>query len=97
MEQTPPNLETLIPASRVKQMFGEISDMTLWRWLNEAELGFPQPVRINGRRYWRTETLLEWIEEASKHAETQPLGRSEGPKELKRLNIAANNLLNGDA
>lgn len=61
MNDTNPKIEKLIPASRVKEMFGGISDMTLWRWLNEAEIGFPQPIRINGRRYWRIQELLSWL------------------------------------
>lgn len=60
----PNNLEdqTLIPAARVKELLGGISDMTLWRWLNEADIAFPAPVRINGRRYWRTDELRSWLE-----------------------------------
>ncbi|WP_287742661.1 hypothetical protein [Methylobacterium sp.] len=27
--------------------------MTLWRWERDPKLAFPQPLRINGRRYWR--------------------------------------------
>ncbi|TXN27149.1 transcriptional regulator [Methylobacterium sp. WL19] len=34
-----------------------VSDMTLWRWENDPALGFPKPIRINGRRYWRIADL----------------------------------------
>jgi hypothetical protein len=26
--------------------------MTLWRWLHDESLGFPQPTTIRNRRYW---------------------------------------------
>jgi predicted DNA-binding transcriptional regulator AlpA len=30
-----------------------ISDMSLWRWLKDATLNFPQPaLLVRGRRYW---------------------------------------------
>jgi predicted DNA-binding transcriptional regulator AlpA len=31
--------------------------MTIFRWLADPKLGFPQPIRINGRRYWRLADL----------------------------------------
>lgn len=39
-------------ARQIRQRFGGISDMTLWRWLNDDRLGFPQPLVINRRRYF---------------------------------------------
>ena len=45
--------------------------MTLWRWLHDEDLGFPQPIRINGRRFWSEEALTTW--ECS-HAAAQALG-----------------------
>ena len=39
----------------------QISDMSLWRWLHDSELRFPQPaMRIRGRRYWSLADLLLW-------------------------------------
>jgi predicted DNA-binding transcriptional regulator AlpA len=39
----------------------KISKMTLWRWLTDSKLKFPQPaLRINGRRYWRENDLVAW-------------------------------------
>ena len=34
--------------------------MTLWRWLRDEDLGFPQPIVINGRRYWDEERQDQW-------------------------------------
>lgn len=44
--------ENLLKAEHVKQRLGGISSQSLWRWVNDPELGFPQPVYINGMRYW---------------------------------------------
>jgi predicted DNA-binding transcriptional regulator AlpA len=47
-------------ANHVKARYGDVSDMTLWRWLHDEELRFPQPVRINGRRLWSEDALAAW-------------------------------------
>jgi len=48
--------EDLLPATPVRARYG-VSDMTIFRWLADPKLGFPQPIRINGRRYWRLADL----------------------------------------
>jgi predicted DNA-binding transcriptional regulator AlpA len=38
-----------------------VSDMSIWRWLHDAELGFPRPAMIvNGRRFWLEADLRAW-------------------------------------
>ena len=39
-----------LPASHVRTRYG-VSDMSLWRWLHDDALGFPHPLRINGRHF----------------------------------------------
>ena len=51
-----------IPASTVQQMCGNVSAMTLHRWLNNPELEFPKPQYIGRRRYWREAEIIEWLE-----------------------------------
>ena len=48
--------EDLLPTNVVRSRYG-VSDMTISRWLAHSNLGFPQPTRINGRRYWRLADL----------------------------------------
>lgn len=48
--------EDMLPAAQVLARY-QVSDMTLFRWLKDARLRFPQPIRINGRRYWRLADL----------------------------------------
>jgi len=49
-----------LPSRPLRRRYHDISDMTLWRWLNDDELGFPRPVIINGRRYWLISELEAW-------------------------------------
>lgn len=48
--------ENLLPAAQVRVRY-QISDMTLFRWLANPDLKFPEPIRINSRRYWRIADL----------------------------------------
>jgi predicted DNA-binding transcriptional regulator AlpA len=38
-----------------------ISDMSLWRWLADKDIGFPRPaMRVRERRYWLESDLVAW-------------------------------------
>ncbi len=47
-------------SAQVRARYGGVSDMTLWRWLRDEDLAFPQPIRIKGRRLWSEESLAAW-------------------------------------
>lgn len=49
-----------LKATAVRALCGDVSDMTLWRWLQERN--FPQPIYIAGRRYWKEAEILAWLE-----------------------------------
>jgi len=49
----------LLPGPEVCARY-RISQMTRWRWENDESLGFPQPIRINRRSYWRIRDLEKW-------------------------------------
>lgn len=51
-----------IQAATVRQMCGGISDMSLWRWLDNPELNFPRPIYIGRRRYWKEADIVAWLE-----------------------------------
>ena len=54
---------TLVSSTTLrKQMLGGISSMSLWRWLNDADLCFPRPIYIGRRRFWREADVTTWIE-----------------------------------
>lgn len=51
-----------IPSSTVRELCGGVSDMSLWRWMNDPEKKFPRPIYINRRRYWREVEIIAWLE-----------------------------------
>ena len=51
-----------IQAATVREMCGGISDMSLWRWLNDTAIDFPRPIYIGRRRYWREADIIAWLE-----------------------------------
>jgi len=50
---------TFLPAPKVRERYS-VSDMSLWRWLNDPDLAFPKPIYIRGRRFWRISDLEAW-------------------------------------
>ncbi|GAA6202477.1 hypothetical protein [Aquicoccus sp. SU-CL01552] len=51
-----------IAAAAVCDLCGGVSQMTLWRWLNDPVKEFPKPIYIGRRRYWREAAIIEWLE-----------------------------------
>lgn len=69
----------LLPTKAVRAKFGDISDMTLWRWIHSESLGFPQPTMIRNRRYWDADEIEAFRERMvgagiSKRAAKRPQG-----------------------
>jgi hypothetical protein len=51
--------DRLLTAGQVKRRYGNASDMWLWRRLHDSS-GFPQPLFICGRRFWKLSALVAW-------------------------------------
>jgi hypothetical protein len=51
--------DRLLTAAQVKRRYGNASDMWLWRRLRDSS-GFPKPILICGRRFWRLSALIAW-------------------------------------
>lgn len=54
---------TWVPASAVRRRYGganPVSDMTLWRWVNDPSMRFPQPTYFGRLRFWRLDELEDW-------------------------------------
>ena len=51
-----------LPGRQVRDRYN-VSEMTIWRCLQNAELKFPKPTVINRRRYWLLEELEQWERE----------------------------------
>src|SRR5262245_1814700 len=70
-------------AAQVRSRYGGMSDMALWRWLHDDELGFPQPLRINGRRFWMASALSAWERAHAEVAEgCGPAASAQEPADL---------------
>jgi predicted DNA-binding transcriptional regulator AlpA len=65
-----------VPTAGVRQIFGGVSAMTIWRWSHGA--GFPPPdLIIRGRKFWRRETIESWINEQSRTNPNKPVSTPE--------------------
>src|SRR5437773_6150572 len=51
--------DQFLPARQVWERYG-VTSMSVWRWLKDADLKFPQPMRIGRLRYWRLSDLVSW-------------------------------------
>jgi predicted DNA-binding transcriptional regulator AlpA len=51
--------DRFLSARQVCERYG-VTAMTLWRWLRDSEMEFPQPIYINGRRFWNERDLIAW-------------------------------------
>jgi predicted DNA-binding transcriptional regulator AlpA len=55
-----------INSATVRELCGGVSDMTLWRWLNDPAMSFPQPTYIRRNRYWREAEIAAWLDAQAK-------------------------------
>jgi predicted DNA-binding transcriptional regulator AlpA len=53
------SIDSMLPAPQVWRRYRK-SDKTLDRWLKDEGLGFPRPIYIRNRRYFREAELIEW-------------------------------------
>lgn len=58
-KSTSPASDSLRPSSWVRERYA-ISEATLWKWIRDPRLGFPEPIYINTRRLWRVGALEAW-------------------------------------
>lgn len=52
--------DVMMTSAQVCARYGSITPMTLYRWVNDERLGFPQAMRINNVRYWKASEILAW-------------------------------------
>lgn len=48
-----------LPAAKVRERYG-VSDMTIWRWVADTNLGFPRPRYFGRLRFWSIGELETW-------------------------------------
>lgn len=49
-----------LTSKQVRARYGDVSDMSLWRWSRDQSLGFPEAIYVNKRRFWRLAELEAW-------------------------------------
>lgn len=57
--------ECLITSRRLREFLGDVSEMHIWRLLNDEgykALKFPRPIKINNRNYFRFVEIKAWID-----------------------------------
>ncbi len=58
----------LISAATVRDLCGGVTEMTIWRWVHHPSLGFPKPVKIGRRSYWKETELATWLDRQSEES-----------------------------
>jgi hypothetical protein len=53
-----PAKDEFVPDKQVRDEFGGINPMRLWRWTHNKRMQFPPPIKINGRNF-RSRAALE--------------------------------------
>ena len=51
--------EKFLTGPEVDKRYGR-SSQSRWRWGKDAELGFPKPIKIRGRCFYRLREIEEW-------------------------------------
>ena len=65
--------QVYLTAPQVRARYS-IHSSTLWRWLGREALGFPRPIKISERRFWKLADLESWeasrveMQEGAQHA-----------------------------
>ena len=61
----------LLPTPSVCERYQVVS-RTIERWLDDEALGFPRPLIINRRRYFRVAELEQWERAQAAHPHSKP-------------------------
>jgi hypothetical protein len=68
-----PDDDDLANSAWARALYGDVSQMTLWRWSRDPRIRCPAPdVIINGRRYWRKRTLRQHRQRFGRHQHGHP-------------------------
>jgi hypothetical protein len=51
--------DVLLNSRQVRNLFGDVSDMSLWRWVRDGVL--PEPIYIRKRRYWWRSVIIRAV------------------------------------
>lgn len=83
-----PTADDPLLSSRMVRACFNVTDMTIWRWQQDPKVGFPPPIKIGDRSYWKSSTIEAWwtervasglTAEAAKLAQRPLPGRNAAP------------------
>jgi hypothetical protein len=66
----PQETQQFLSSRQTRARYGDVSDMWLHRRLNDAS-GFPSPIYICGRRFWRLSDLIDWENKIASRNQTE--------------------------
>ena len=75
---SPERSEILLTTRQLRRRIGGVSEMTIWRYERDPKLGFPKPIRIKRRKYWRVRDV-EAFEARLGDVIEQPRGEPPSP------------------
>jgi hypothetical protein len=52
--------EVFLTSRQVRERYGNVSDMWLYRREKDRASGFPGPLRVRGRKFWKLSELLRF-------------------------------------
>ena len=52
--------DQLLTEKQLRQMVGNVSSMSIWRWLAAGLL--PRPLKIQRRNYWKLAEIRAWLD-----------------------------------
>ncbi len=55
-------IDPIIPQRMTRQLLGDVSDMTLYRWRRDPKNPLKLAIKINNRNYDQTSNVIETIE-----------------------------------
>lgn len=58
MASDPPDT-VFLPIRQIRSRYS-VSSMSIWRWLHDPAVAFPQPVYFGRLRYWRLSDIEAW-------------------------------------
>jgi hypothetical protein len=88
MSSSPASEKRYLRAAQVRARYGGISDMTLYRWLQNPELNFPQPEYHGRDRFWDEALLNAHDRECARRSAARRgrlAGRTEQPAVTKAV------------
>lgn len=51
----------LMNSAKLRTRLGDVSQMTIWRYLQDENLNFPRPFKIRSRNFWDADEIEAFV------------------------------------